>query len=127
MQYSYISWVPSLLIGLTLVTLGFALGAVLQRTKLRRRVLAAADGSVLHVISYDSLTPLPNRLGVAAGAEPLIAAAQQAGVHVAVMVLNVDRLKPINDSLGHQAGDRSGEIDRRTQVAQQDGRAHLNR
>ena len=55
-----------------------------------------------YVISHDPLTALPNGLGVIAGAEPLIAAARQGGAHVAVIVLNVDRLKPINDSLGQK-------------------------
>jgi diguanylate cyclase (GGDEF)-like protein len=71
----------------------------------RDAALERVDAQARYVISHDPLTALPNRLGVIAGAEPLIAAARQGGAHVAVMVLNVDRLKPINDSLGHEAGD----------------------
>jgi diguanylate cyclase (GGDEF)-like protein len=53
----------------------------------------------------DSLTGLPTRRTVAAIAARAKTDASQSGNEFAVMVLNVDRLKSINDSLGHQAGD----------------------
>jgi diguanylate cyclase (GGDEF)-like protein len=63
----------------------------------RERVLRRRNGA-------DYLTGLPTRRAAAVAAEA-IAEAQRTGREVAVIVLNVDRLKPINDSLGHQAGD----------------------
>ncbi len=53
----------------------------------------------------DSLTGLPTRRTVMALADQAIADALHSGQEFAVIVLNVDRLKSINDSLGHQAGD----------------------
>ena len=53
----------------------------------------------------DTLTGLPTRRTAAALAEQAMADARHSGKEFAVIVLNVDRLKPINDSLGHQAGD----------------------
>jgi diguanylate cyclase (GGDEF)-like protein len=54
---------------------------------------------------HDVLTNLPNRLGIADVAETAIEEAHREGNQFALMVMNVDRLKTINDSLGHEAGD----------------------
>ncbi|HEY0939192.1 MAG TPA: EAL domain-containing protein [Steroidobacter sp.] len=64
----------------------------------RERALRRRDGA-------DYLTALPTRRAAATVAAQAIIDAQRAGREVAVIVLNVDRLKSINDSLGHQAGD----------------------
>ena len=64
----------------------------------RERVLRRRDGS-------DYLTGLPTRRAAAAVAAQAMSDARHSGNEFAVIVLNVDRLKPINDSLGHQAGD----------------------
>jgi diguanylate cyclase (GGDEF)-like protein len=53
----------------------------------------------------DALTGLPNRVAVAEQAKDAIAEAQRRSRQVAVLVLNVDRLRAINDSLGHHIGD----------------------
>ncbi|HKE94011.1 MAG TPA: EAL domain-containing protein, partial [Povalibacter sp.] len=53
----------------------------------------------------DTLTGLPNRVGLMEKAEAAIAHAMRKDGQLALLVLNVDRLKSINDSLGHQAGD----------------------
>jgi diguanylate cyclase (GGDEF)-like protein len=53
----------------------------------------------------DVLTGLPDRATLASQADTAIAHALQHSTQLAVLVLNVDRLKPINDSLGHHVGD----------------------
>jgi len=53
----------------------------------------------------DALTGLPNRVALVDTAEAAIAKAQKKNGQLALLVLDVDRLKAINDSLGHQAGD----------------------
>ena len=55
--------------------------------------------------AIDSLTGLPTRRTAATLADQAVVEARHSGKEFAVIVLNVDRLKPINDSLGHQAGD----------------------
>lgn len=64
-------------------------------------MLGIADGP--H--RFDALTGLPNRVALAAEAQTALAEAQRRSTQLALLVLNVDRLKPINDSLGHHIGD----------------------
>jgi diguanylate cyclase (GGDEF)-like protein len=51
------------------------------------------------------LTDLPNRMALVEIADAALAHATRIDGQLAVMVLNVDRLQSINDSLGHQTGD----------------------
>ena len=54
----------------------------------------------------DLLTGLPNRRVVASRIEYALALAQREGVAFALLHLNLDRFKPINDALGTAVGDR---------------------
>ena len=53
----------------------------------------------------DVLTGLPNRLVFRDRVAQAIAQAQRTGVQVAVMFLDLDHFKNVNDSLGHETGD----------------------
>jgi diguanylate cyclase (GGDEF)-like protein len=59
-----------------------------------------------HLAQHDALTGLPNRLLLNDRLAEAIALAHRRGKPLAVLFLDVDRFKAINDSLGHLAADR---------------------
>lgn len=59
-----------------------------------------------HLAQHDSLTDLPNRILLNDRLTEATALAHRHGRQLAVLFLDVDRFKHINDSLGHAIGDR---------------------
>ncbi len=59
----------------------------------------------VHLAHHDSLTDLPNRLLLSDRLSQAMAMAQRQGHRLAVMFLDLDRFKHVNDSLGHLVGD----------------------
>jgi diguanylate cyclase (GGDEF)-like protein len=67
--------------------------------------LEAANRQLRHLASHDALTGLPNRLLLDDRVAQAVAQANRQGHEFALLVVDLDRFKLINDSLGHRAGD----------------------
>ena len=63
-------------------------------------------GQTIHQAFHDSLTDLPNRELFAAKLEAALLTAAETATRVAVLFLDLDGFKTVNDSLGHDAGDQ---------------------
>jgi diguanylate cyclase (GGDEF)-like protein len=71
----------------------------------RTKGLEAANRQLRHLASHDALTGLPNRLLLDDRVNQAIAQATRGSHEFALLVVDLDRFKLINDSLGHRAGD----------------------
>jgi diguanylate cyclase (GGDEF)-like protein len=97
---------------------GFALGVLLitmililydahldSRSHQHEVALENANARLQHLATHDALTELPNRLLLDDRLSQAIAYAERRAGQIAVLVIDLDRFKMINDSLGHQGGD----------------------
>src|SRR5207249_9563733 len=60
----------------------------------------------IHQATHDGLTGLPNRTLFIDRLEHAIAAARRSGDSVGMIMMDLDRFKEINDTLGHHFGDQ---------------------
>jgi diguanylate cyclase (GGDEF)-like protein len=71
----------------------------------RTEGLEAANAQLRYLATHDALTGLPNRALLEDRIGQAIALGGRSGQSFAVMVLDLDRFKSVNDSMGHRAGD----------------------
>jgi diguanylate cyclase (GGDEF)-like protein/PAS domain S-box-containing protein len=64
------------------------------------------EQQINYMATHDALTGLPNRLMFSQLLNQAIRSAQRHRKQLAVLFIDLDRFKAINDSLGHEAGDR---------------------
>ena len=64
-----------------------------------------AEDEIRNLAFFDALTQLPNRRLLDDRLEQAIAASKRSGHYGAVMFLDLDNFKPLNDTHGHKAGD----------------------
>ncbi|MBL8477113.1 MAG: EAL domain-containing protein [Methyloversatilis sp.] len=65
----------------------------------------AAERKIHHLAHHDALTGLPNRLSLQGRMEQAMAEARRHGTLIAMMMIDMDHFKDINDTLGHHVGD----------------------
>jgi diguanylate cyclase (GGDEF)-like protein len=71
----------------------------------RTEGLEAANAQLRYLATHDALTGLPNRALLEDRISQAITLADRSGQSFALMLLDLDRFKAVNDSLGHRAGD----------------------
>ena len=85
-------------LGRIAIHLGNFIGQYIARRETERRLQ--------FVVSHDPLTGLPNRTIFTQRLGQALAQAARYGKKVAVLFVDLDRFKIVNDTLGHEAGDR---------------------
>ncbi len=65
----------------------------------------AMEDRMRHMAHYDPLTELPNRALITDRLQQALIKARRDKTHMAVMFLDLDKFKPVNDNLGHDIGD----------------------
>jgi diguanylate cyclase (GGDEF)-like protein/PAS domain S-box-containing protein len=80
-----------------LQSVAHVLAGALERVRVEQRIR--------HDALHDALTGLPNRTLLVDRLRVALARARRDRSHTAVLFLDLDRLKVVNDSLGHDAGD----------------------
>ena len=82
--------------------------AVEQRTSelaATNQRLSERERELQHAAFHDPLTDLPNRRYLISHAETALAAAHRRNESLALLLIDLDHFKPINDQHGHDAGD----------------------
>ena len=69
-----------------------------------------AERRIRYLARYDTLTKMPNRMQFQHLLQQAIARARRNGRSLALLYLDLDRFKEVNDTFGHSAGDRTLEI-----------------
>lgn len=116
LQLGYVVWKPvrpgsdflqsmaPLLIGV--VTMVILLVATIISVLYRRSVANALNQARIRFLAHhDTLTGLPNRHSFDCDLDRQLATSALATNHLAVLYLDLDRFKKVNDTLGHAAGD----------------------
>jgi diguanylate cyclase (GGDEF)-like protein len=105
------SWMAGTLAGTTFIILCITLGLSVLDTRMASKTANMADSlkrandELQRLALHDPLTQLPNRLLLEDRIDQAIAHAERGKFKCAVLFVDLDRFKMVNDSLGHFAGD----------------------
>ena len=79
---------------------------VIDQTSDLRTQTTILEQQAMRSATYDALTELPNRILLRDRLDQAIQLASKKNRHLAVMIMDLDRFKEINNTLGHYSGDR---------------------
>ncbi len=79
--------------------------AAIQRAHRMTGELAGSQAQARHLALHDALTGLPNRAFFANQLAQALARSRRGGTDLAVLCLDLDQFKTVNDTLGHPIGD----------------------
>ncbi|WP_374564783.1 diguanylate cyclase domain-containing protein [Ideonella sp.] len=63
------------------------------------------DAQLRHMAQFDALTDLPNRTLFYDRLDAALSQARRRGEHLALLFIDLDKFKPVNDDFGHAVGD----------------------
>lgn len=95
-----------ILFTLAILTVTLLLSRYDARTSFLIGAVSKLNGQILQLATLDTLTGLPNRATLTERIERAIHAGRRQGSLFAVLFMDIDGFKTINDSLGHSAGDQ---------------------
>ena len=79
---------------------------------------------LLHLLEHDPTTGLFNRSAALDRTASAVRHANRTGTELAVLMIDVDRLRDVNDALGHEIGDRLARLDRQAAADRRAARRH---
>lgn len=93
------------LLGVIAVLMNLAVAAACWLGFRQIRAIASRADAESHLARHDTLTGLPNRILFNEEMERMVGSATQAGKGFAVLLLDLDQFKEVNDTRGHLVGD----------------------
>lgn len=82
-------------------------GAVIGLVGMTREISESRETELTlqHLATHDALTDLPNRFLLLDRLSQVLARSKRSGTAFAVLYMDIDRFKEVNDTLGHEVGD----------------------
>ncbi|MBP2168274.1 diguanylate cyclase (GGDEF)-like protein [Erwinia toletana] len=99
-------WVTAITLAILGITLLVSMLEAQIRTSRLTARLAHANHELEQLATHDPLTQLPNRIQLEKRLDLAIRQATQRNSHFALMLMDIDGFKAVNDAYGHHVGDR---------------------